>query len=133
MTYNNTPLYEDIGTIIKTRRESLNLLQQDVADYVGVTKSAVSRWEKGEIENMGRSKIKRLAEILRLEPSVIIYGNQDIVAEETPYYLNDDTRAMAQEIFENPELRILFDASRKLKKKDIEAVIEITKRLKGTE
>ena len=87
MTYNNTPLYEDIGTIIKTRRESLNLLQQDVADYVGVTKSAVSRWEKGEIENMGRSKIKRLAEILRLEPSVIIYGNQDIVAEETPYYL----------------------------------------------
>ncbi len=133
MTYNNTPLYEDIGTIIKTRRESLNLLQQDVADYVGVTKSAVSRWEKGEIENMGRSKIKRLAEILRLEPSVIIYGNQDIVAEETPYYLNDDTRAMAQEIFENPELRILFDASRKLKKKDIEAVIEITKRLKGIE
>jgi len=40
-----------LGNFIKSRREYLSITQQDVADYVGVTKSAVSRWESGEIGN----------------------------------------------------------------------------------
>lgn len=48
-----------------------------------------------------------------------------------PYYLDSDARNMAQEIYENPDLRILFDASRKLAKEDIKAVVEIVNRLKN--
>ena len=39
-----------------------------------------------------------------------------------PYYLNDDAREMAQFMFENPEYKVLFDASRKISKEDIETV-----------
>ena len=60
--------------------------------------------------------------------------NKSFISEtKAAYYIDDETRQMVQEIFENPELRILFDASRKLKKEDIEAVIEITRRLKGNQ
>ena len=42
-----------------------------------------------------------------------------------PYYLNDDAREMAQFMFENPEYKVLFDASRKISKEDIETVKNI--------
>lgn len=72
----------DIGNLIKTSRERLSLSQQEVADFVGVTKSAVSRWESGEVENIGRSKIKTLSEILKISPISIITGE---IAESTPF------------------------------------------------
>lgn len=58
---NNQEQNKKIGNMLKTRRESLNLSQQEVADYVGVTKSAISRWENGEVGNMGRSKIQSMS------------------------------------------------------------------------
>jgi len=51
--------------------------------------------------------------------------------ENVQYYLNDETREIAQEIFENKDLRILFDASRKAKPDDLKLIIEMAKRFKG--
>lgn len=70
----NIELYLKIGDLIKERREALGLSQQEVANYVDVTKSAVSRWESGEVENMGRSKIQKLSEILKISPVSIVLG-----------------------------------------------------------
>ena len=64
--------YVRIGNLIKNRREFLNLSQQEVAEYVEVSKSAISRWESGEVENMGRSKIQKLSEILKVSPVSIV-------------------------------------------------------------
>lgn len=47
------------------------------------------------------------------------------------YYLSPEISQMAQEIYDNPELRILFDASRKLEKEDILTVVSLVKRMKG--
>jgi repressor LexA len=57
---------------IKTRREQLELTQQQVADYVGVSKSAVSRWESGDVANMGIDKLSKLSEVLSVSPLDII-------------------------------------------------------------
>lgn len=67
--------------ILKNRRKELNLSQKDVANYVGVSEATVSRWESGNIANMGRDKIALLSQILRTSPSVIAgYDDND---EET--------------------------------------------------
>jgi len=63
---------QNIGMAIKTRREQLELTQQQVADYVGVSKSAVSRWESGDVANMGIDKLSKLSEILSVSPLDII-------------------------------------------------------------
>lgn len=45
------------------------------------------------------------------------------------YYLDDDTRDIAQFMFSNPEYKVLFDASRKVKKEDIEFVKQMIDRM----
>ena len=47
------------------------------------------------------------------------------------YYLNNDARDMAQFLFENPEYKVLFDASRKVKKEDIDFVKQMIDRVRG--
>lgn len=37
-----------VGLVIKDRHENLGLTQTEVARYVGVDRSSVSRWESGE-------------------------------------------------------------------------------------
>lgn len=58
--------------ILKTRREALNLTLDDVGHHVGVSGATVSRWESGEIENIRRDKIAKLAEILQVTPSYLM-------------------------------------------------------------
>lgn len=58
----------------------------------------------------------------------------DLVEEPTEndsYYINDDARELAQFLFENPEYKVLFDASRKVKKSDIEFVKQMIDRMRG--
>ena len=57
---------------IKSRRIELNLTLEQVGDLVGVGKSTVRKWETGDIENMKRDKIVKLAKALRVSPSYIM-------------------------------------------------------------
>lgn len=61
-----------IGKILRKRREELALTQRQVANHVGVTEAAVSRWESGEIANMRRDRIVNLASILQISPMLIM-------------------------------------------------------------
>ncbi|EGQ0289258.1 helix-turn-helix transcriptional regulator [Staphylococcus pseudintermedius] len=57
---------------IKARRLELNLTLEQVGNMVGVGKSTVRKWETGDIENMKRDKIVKLAEALKVSPSYIM-------------------------------------------------------------
>ena len=120
--------------------------QSELVEKTQISKSAISQYLSGAFEPKQKN-IYKIARALNVNP-VWLMGKgvdmepqlglglliMDAMNEDSAnYYLDDEARQMAQEIFENPELRILFNASRKLRKEDIEAVIEITKRLKGTE
>ena len=70
---------------LKNRRKELRLSQDEVADYIGVTKSAVSRWENGDIKNMGVDKLRKYARVLNLDPMVIINYEEDD-QEEFQYF-----------------------------------------------
>lgn len=61
-----------VNNIIKDRRKELKYTQKFVADYIGVSEATLSRWESGNIQNMKRDKIAKLAEILQLSPAVIV-------------------------------------------------------------
>ena len=49
------------------------------------------------------------------------------------YYLNDETSQIAQDIFENKELRLLFDAARDAEPEDLETVHSMLLALKRKE
>lgn len=107
------------------RRKELGLTLEDVGKIVGVAKSTVKKWESGSIENMRRDKIALLAKALNVSPLYIMgidaspdqanneeYINFQIksntITPPTDYYLNDKTRKIAQQVYENPELQSLF-------------------------
>lgn len=62
----------EISKRIKDRRESLGLNQTEVAEYLGVNKSTVLRWENGDIKTVGLDKIEKLSEILKTTPGWIM-------------------------------------------------------------
>lgn len=63
----------------------------------------------------------------------IMTGTDTVIGEEMPYYLNDETREIAQEIFDNPDLKSLFDMSRKMSPERLKAHIEFMKSLQNSE
>lgn len=78
----------DVGAKIRDRRKELELTLEEVGDFVGVTKSTVRKWETGAIENMGRDKIAKLAQVLRVSPIFIMTGRttDDPVMPRIPLY-----------------------------------------------
>lgn len=71
-------------------------------------------------------KIEMMANYFNIQKSDLVEDNSNISIlegnEEENYYLNEDAREMAQFMFENPEYKVLFDASRKVNKNDIDVV-----------
>ena len=118
----------EVKDIIKQRRLELGYTLDDVSKLIGVTSATISRWESGEIANMRRDKIVKLAEALKISPSVIM-GWDAYENMESQYYLDDDVKDLAEFMFENPEYKVLFDASRNVSKDDIEFVKEMIDRM----
>lgn len=79
----------DIGDFIKDRRQLLNMSQQTLADNVGVSKSAISRYESGEIGSMGVDKAKKLARALRVDPLIFV-GSDTVQSIKKAIFVDDD-------------------------------------------
>lgn len=78
-----------IGDYIKNRRLLLDMSQQTLADKVGVSKSAISRYESGEIGNMGVDKAKKLAKALRVDPLIFV-GGETVTPLKKAIYVDED-------------------------------------------
>ena len=74
-----------VNNFIRTRRLELNLTLQNVADFVGVGKGTVQKWESGLIKDMRRSNIASLAKILNVSPALLL---KDEITEIVPYKSN---------------------------------------------
>ena len=52
--------------------------------------------------------------------------------DDEQYYLNNETAQIAQEIFENKDMRILFDAARDSRPEDLKIAADMLRRFKET-
>ncbi len=66
---------EKIGKFISKNRKLKNLTQEELADKLGITKNAVSKWERG-LCLMDMSLLKPLGEILGLSVNDILAGEK---------------------------------------------------------
>lgn len=62
----------EIKDKIKSRRLELGLTLDEVAQKIGVAASTFQRYESGEIKNMRRDKVKKIADVLELSPSYLM-------------------------------------------------------------
>lgn len=67
---------KDIMLRIKSRRESLDLSFQQLADLTGMSKSTLQRYETGGIKNIPLDKLEVLAKALQTSPEWILGWNR---------------------------------------------------------
>ncbi len=65
------------GLAIAIRREQIGMSQVDLANAVGVSKATICRWESGDISNMRRDRIQKLAEALKVSPISLLDEETD--------------------------------------------------------
>lgn len=54
---------------LRKRRQELGLTMLEVAQAIGVSEAAVSRYERGSIKNMRRDRIAKYAQVLQVDPT----------------------------------------------------------------
>lgn len=122
-----------IGERIKKRRTALGISQVALADKVGISKQSLYKYENGIITNIPSDKIEEIASVLNTTPAYIMGWDDEAISAEDSYYLNDEARDMAEFLFKNPEYKVLFDASRKVKPEDIDFVKHMMDRMRGSD
>lgn len=111
---------------LKNLMDSYDYTQEDVAKVCGTSRQIVSEWLNGK-KYPRMDKVQAILDHFNIPLSALINdGKQDT----TLYYLNPETAKLAQEVYDNPDLRILFDASRDLRPEDIRFVIGMVNRMK---
>lgn len=103
--------------------------QADLSRKMRVSTATTAKWCTGQ--TMPRiDKIQSLCNWLGIVKSDLL--DNDPAEDDRPdYYFNEDSRDLAQFLFNNPEYKALFDASRKIKKEDILFVKEMIERITG--
>lgn len=112
---------------IRERRLALGMTQEELADRLGLQKSAIAKYENGRVENIKRSVIQKMASVLECTPAYLLCLD-DEPTQEDHYYINDDAREYAEFLFHNPEYKVLFDASRTVPAEDIDLVRQLIER-----
>lgn len=98
--------------------------QTDLVNDLGFNKSAVSTWCNGtRLPRM--DKVEILARYFNINRSDLIEEKKS----ETGYYLNEETAKLAQEMFEDEDMRSLFDMKRNMPPERFKAHMEFMKNL----
>lgn len=58
--------------LIRKRRNELGLTMEELGKRIGVSKATIQRYESGEIKNVRRDKITKLAEALEVTPAYLM-------------------------------------------------------------
>ena len=118
----------DFPNIFRKIREQSGLTQQQMADKLGVSRSAIGMYENGEREPNFET-LELIADTFNVDMNYLLVKKPTTEVIPDRYYLDDDARDMAQFMYENPEYKVLFDASRKVKKEDIDFVKQMIDRM----
>lgn len=101
-----------------------------VSVETGIAQSTLSDWKKGK-STPKQDKMQKIADYFNVSLEYLMTGKEKEGGET--YYLNEETAKMAQSIFENKELRLLFDAARDASPEDLETVHSMLLALKRKE
>ncbi len=117
---------------LRRLREEHRYTLKEIASKLGVSEAMVSRHESNT-KNIPYDIIEQYAKIYGCTPQYIMGWKDDDSSGSEGYYTNPETAKLAQELFETPGMRILFDAARDSDPKDLQMAADLLKRLKGTD
>lgn len=106
-----------------------NVTPYRVCKETGLTTATISNWKAGRYTPK-QDKLQKIADYFGVSLEYLTTGEEK---EGEKYYLNEETAQVAQEIFENKELRALFDVQRGMAVEDLQALHSMALALKRKE
>lgn len=101
-----------------------------VSMETGIAQSIFSSWKRG-ISKPKQDKMQKIADYFNVSVEYLMTGKEKEGGET--YYINEETKEIAQEIFEKKELRMLFDVTRKSTPQRLMAYYNMIKELESQE
>ena len=101
-----------------------------VCKDTGITTATISNWKAGRYVPKS-DKMQKIADYFGVSLEYLQTGKGPDVKQG--YYLNEETARIAQDIFENKELRLLYHDARDANPEDIKAVHDVLLALKRKE
>jgi len=113
-------IYERIKSLCDERGTTIKALERTL----GFSNGSIKKWQTSRPY---ASRLQAVAEFFGVSQSYLL-GEVD--ERNVDYYLDPDVAIMTQDIKDRPELKTLFDASKKLSKEDIDFVLNMIERMK---
>lgn len=119
---------KDISSIFTNNLKKLladnNMTHRELSEKLGVKASSISMWMNGNsLPRMGL--LDKLADLFNVSVEYLLTNKE----EKQGYYLNEETAKLAQEMFEDEDMRSLFDMKRNMPPERFKAHIEFMKNL----
>lgn len=104
-------------------RDILGFKDSDVSKETGIPPSTFSDWKSGRSKPKD-DKLRKIAKVLGVSVEYLMTGE-----EKQGYYLNEETAKLAQEMYEDEDMRSLFDMKRNMPPERFKAHMEFMKNL----
>ncbi len=104
---------------LKRQLSIAGMSRQEFADKIGTNYKTVCGW-LNEVSVPKVGKIQTIADLLGIGKSDLL-DEQECKTEEQ-YYNDKEAAEYAEFLRQNPDYKVLFDASRKVKKEDLEKI-----------
>ena len=101
-----------------------------VSKDTGIAQSVFSSWKNG-ISTPKQDKMQIIADYFNVSIDYLMTGKEKAGGET--YYFNEETKKIAQKVFENKSLRMLMDSAQDATPEDIETVHSMLLALKRKE
>ena len=117
-------MFEILEKLMQQRGVNLSTISK----ATGVSVSTLTDWRAGRYTPKA-DKRQKIAEYFGVS---LEYLDTGVDPEHPGYYFDEETAKTAQELFDNPDLRMLFDAARDARPEDLQMAAEMLRRLKKT-
>ena len=114
--------------MLKKLRTNKKLTQEELAQATGLSRSAIGMYEAGSREPSFET-LEIFADFFNVDMNTLLDKNQG----NPTYCLDPETAKLVRELYDNPNLRSLMDASRKLAPDDVKNIAEIVAKMKKKE
>lgn len=119
-------MYEIFEQLLQKR----GLTSYKVAKEAGVTQTALSNWKSGKSTPTTKT-LQKIADYFGVTIDYLMTGEEK--ENFTGYYLNDETAKLAQEMYEDEDMRSLFDMKRNMPPERFKAHMDFMKNLYNQE
>ena len=119
-----------IGERLYEIRKDKNFTRDYVHKHTGINDKLLFKYEKGIITNIPWDNIEVLCDFYGVSPKTVMGWDEE---EAQGYCLNPEVVKIAQEVYNNPELKILFEAAKNVAPEDIKAVADMMMRMRRKE